>query len=81
MSVQLFHFHKILMEKGKKLDNKEVLITFEKLESKKLVMVGSKKTLPTLQGMVLSLNVTNKTVRDNYLINNGVHKLEGNNFI
>ena len=37
MSVQLFHFHKILMEKGKKLDNKEVLITFEKLESKKLV--------------------------------------------
>jgi hypothetical protein len=32
------------------------------------VMVGSKKTLPTLQGMVLSLNVTNKTVRDNYLI-------------
>jgi len=26
MSVQLFHFHKILMEKGKKLDNKEVLI-------------------------------------------------------
>jgi len=30
-------------------------------------MVGSKKTLPTLQGMVLSLNVTNKTVRDNYL--------------
>jgi len=31
-------------------------------------MVGSKKTLPTLQGMVLSLNVTNKTVRDNYLI-------------
>ncbi|RKZ54265.1 MAG: hypothetical protein DRR00_01535 [Candidatus Parabeggiatoa sp. nov. 3] len=69
------------MEKGKKLDNKEVLITFEKLESKKLVMVGSKKTLPTLQGMVLSLNVTNKTVRDNYLINNGVHKLEGNNFI
>jgi len=30
------------------------------------VMVGSKKTLPTLQGMVLSLNVTNKTVRDNY---------------
>ncbi|HEW97466.1 MAG: hypothetical protein DRR16_21335 [Candidatus Parabeggiatoa sp. nov. 3] len=30
-------------------------------------MVGSKKTLPTLRGMVLSLNVTNKTVRDNYL--------------
>ncbi|RKZ46462.1 MAG: hypothetical protein DRR00_24075 [Candidatus Parabeggiatoa sp. nov. 3] len=29
-------------------------------------MVGSKKTLPTLQGMVLSLNVTNKTIRDNY---------------
>jgi len=28
--------------------------------------VGSKKTLPTLRGMVLSLNVTNKTVRDNY---------------
>jgi hypothetical protein len=28
--------------------------------------VGSKKTLPTLQGMVLSLNVTNKTVRDDY---------------
>ncbi|RKZ84832.1 MAG: hypothetical protein DRR16_13580 [Candidatus Parabeggiatoa sp. nov. 3] len=28
-------------------------------------MVGCKKTLPTLQGMVLSLNVTNKTVRDN----------------
>jgi len=37
MSVQLFHFHKILMGKGKKLDNKEVLITFEKLDSKKLV--------------------------------------------
>jgi len=30
-------------------------------------MVGSKKTLPTLQEMVLSLNVTNKTVMDNYL--------------
>ncbi len=29
-------------------------------------MVGSKKTLPTLRGRVLSLNVTNKTVRDNY---------------
>ncbi|HEW98836.1 MAG TPA: hypothetical protein ENF37_09415 [Beggiatoa sp.] len=32
-------------------------------------MVGSKKTLPTLRGMVLSLNVTNKTVRDNYFLN------------
>ena len=30
-------FYMILIEKGKKLDNKEVLITFEKLESKKLV--------------------------------------------
>ena len=37
MSVQLFNSHKILMEKGKKLDNKEVLITFEKLDRKKLV--------------------------------------------
>ena len=31
MSVQLFNFHKILMEKGKKLDNKEVLIDFRKV--------------------------------------------------
>ena len=37
MSVQLFKCYMILMEKGKKLDNKEVLITFEKLVRKKLV--------------------------------------------
>jgi len=31
MSVQRFNSHKILMEKGKKLDNKEVLIDFRKV--------------------------------------------------
>ena len=35
MSVQLFNCYMILMEKGKKLDNKEVLIIGEKLDSKK----------------------------------------------
>ncbi len=31
MSVQLFNCYMILMEKGKKLDNKEVLIDFRKV--------------------------------------------------
>ncbi len=31
MSVQMFNFYIILMEKGKKLDNKEVLIDFRKV--------------------------------------------------
>jgi len=31
MSVQLFNCYIILMEKGKKLDNKEVLIDFRKV--------------------------------------------------
>jgi len=51
MSVQLFNSHNILMEKGKKLDNKEVLITFEKLESKKLDGGQQKDaTHPTMNG-------------------------------